>query len=153
MLHSYTKIYIHLTWATKNRDKLIKKEVRATIQKHISEYATANQINLEELNVQMEHVHALINLTSDQKIESIVHLLKGESSHWINNKNIILQKFSWQRGYAAFSISPSHYDRVKLYIQNQDEHHRKLTFTEEYHTLLTNMVFCIQKPMNRFKQF
>jgi REP element-mobilizing transposase RayT len=141
MLHSYIKVFIHLTWATNKREKLLKKEIRPLILKHIAEYARTSQINLEALNVQAEHVHTLIKLLSDQKVESIVHLLKGESSHWINSENIIPQKFFWQRGYAAFSISPSHYDRVKLYIQNQDEHHRKLTFTEEYHILLTKYGF------------
>ena len=141
MLHSYTKIYIHLIWATKNRVKFLKKEDCPFVLHHISDYAEKNQINLEALNVQREHVHVLINLPSDQKVESVVHLLKGESSHWVNHKNLITQKFAWQRGYSAFSISPSHYDQVKLYIQNQDEHHRKRTFTEEYHTLLSKHGF------------
>jgi putative transposase len=141
MLHSYTKILVHLVWATKNRERVLTKEVRPLVQRHISEYARENQIALEALNVQMEHVHALINLSSNQKVEDVVKLLKGESSHWINDENMIAQKFSWQRGYGAFSVSPSHYERLKLYINNQDEHHRRKTFAEEYQTILRKYGF------------
>ncbi len=63
-------------------------------------------------------------------------LLKGESSHWINENNLISQKFNWQRGYGAFSVSPSHLTVVRKYIANQDEHHRTKTFLEEYNTIL-----------------
>jgi N-acetyl-anhydromuramyl-L-alanine amidase AmpD len=63
-------------------------------------------------------------------------LLKGESSHWINSENLINPKFSWQRGYGAFSISPSHIDAVGTYINNQNEHHRKKTYMEEVTALL-----------------
>ncbi len=106
------------------------------MQRHISAYARENQIALEALNVQMEHVHALIDLLSSQTVENIVKLLKGESSQWINEQNVIAQRFSWQRGYGAFSLSPSHCHSVKSYINNQDEHHRRKTFAEEYRTLL-----------------
>ena len=141
MLHSYTKIFVHLIWATKNREKVLTKEVRPLLQKHIALYARENETELDALNVQIEHVHALINLLSNQKVEEIIKLLKGESSHWVNERNMIPQRFSWQRGYGAFSVSPSHYERVKSYINNQDEHHRRRSFTEEYRTILRKYGF------------
>lgn len=115
---------------------MLTQEVRPLVQRHVSAHAEGNQIALQALNVQMEHVHALIDLLSSQTVENIVKLLKGESSHWINEQNVIAQRFSWQRGYAAFSLSPSHCQRVKSYINDQDEHYRRKTFAEEYRTLL-----------------
>jgi putative transposase len=94
-------------------------------------------IIVDALGIQKEHLHALISLRSDQNIDDVAKLLKGESSHWINSENLINPKFSWQRGYGAFSISPSHVDAVKIYINNQDEHHRKKTYVEEVTELLT----------------
>ena len=136
MLHSYNKILVHLVWATKNRERLLTKDVRPPVHDHIAQYAKESKITLEALNVQIDHVHALISLLSNQKVEDIVKLLKGESSHWINEKNMIQPKFSWQRGFGAFSVSPSHLERVKSYIKNQDQHHRKKTFAEEYAIIL-----------------
>lgn len=145
MLHSYTRLYVHLVWATKNREKLLNVRIRPIVEKHILGYAKSNGITIEALNVQSEHVHALINLSSDQKVEEIVKLCKGESSHWINSENLIPQKFSWQRGYGTFSVIPSHYQKVISYIKNQDEHHRRITFAEEYRAILRKYGFAYQE--------
>jgi len=96
---------------------------------------------LDVLNVQSDHVHLLVHLQSNQNIDHIVKLLKGESSHWINAENLTRQKFSWQRGYGAFSLSPSHLDAVRHYIKNQDEHHRKKSFKEEFNVILKKYGF------------
>lgn len=143
MLHSYTRIYVHLVWATKNRERILRREVRPLVQEHIAVNARDNLILLEALNVQIDHVHAVLNLKSNQKVEEVVKLLKGESSHWINESNMLLQKFFWQRGYGAFSVSPLHLESVRKYIRTQDEHHRKVTFTEEYQTLLRKYGFAV----------
>ncbi|MCZ6775353.1 MAG: IS200/IS605 family transposase [Ignavibacteria bacterium] len=136
MLHSYTKILVHLVWATKKRDKLLTKEARPQVLEHIAAYGRDNNISIDSLNLQMDHVHVLITLLSNQKIDDIVRLPKGESSHWINAENIIPQKFSWQRGYGAFSVSFSQVELVRQYIRNQDEHHRKNSFSEEFDAML-----------------
>ena len=98
-------------------------------------------IHIDTINVQIDHLHVLVALSRDQKIDDIVRLLKGESSHWINSEDIIRQKFSWQRGYGAFSLSPSHLKSVRAYIRNQDEQHRKKTFAEEYQPILKKYGF------------
>ena len=136
MLHSFTKIYIHLVWSTKAREPLLMKDVRKAVHTHIINYAATKAIAIECMNVQMDHVHVLISLPSDQKVDDVVKLMKGESSHWINAENLIRPKFSWQRGYGAFSISSSHVEAVKEYIVNQDEHHRKRSYGEELKTIL-----------------
>ena len=74
----------------------------------------------------------MIDLSTAISIEEVVQLFKGSSSHWINQQKIIRGKFAWGRGYGAFSVSHSDLDRVAGYIANQEEHHRKWTFAEEY---------------------
>lgn len=141
MLHSYTRIYLHIVWATKNRERVLVQKARRVIQQHILEYAGANSIHTLATNVQNDHVHCLVSMRSDQRADEIIKLLKGESSHWINERDLLAQKFSWQRGYGAFSVSPSHVEKVKGYIENQDEHHRRRTFTEEYIFILRKYGF------------
>jgi putative transposase len=136
MLHSFTKIYIHLVWSTKTREPLLVKDVRSLVEKHILDYSEAKEINILSIKTQIDHVHVLISLGSDQKVDDLVKLMKGESSHWINSENLIRSKFSWQRGYGAFSVSSSHVEVVKKYILNQDEHHRTKTYGEELRTIL-----------------
>jgi len=143
MLHSYTKLYVHLIWGTKNRFNYFNKEIRDIVKDHILKYAKVNNIEVLSINIQSDHLHLLISLRSDQKVDDIVKRLKGESSHWINSENIIKPKFSWQRGYGAFSISSSHLEAVKNYIKNQDEHHKKVSFIDEYKKILTKYGYSI----------
>ena len=84
--------------------------------------------------VNIDHVHALIDLPTNLSIEEVLHLLKGASSNWLNKK--VKYKFSWGKGYAAFSVSESNLGKVVKYIQNQEEHHRYKSFEEEYEEFL-----------------
>ena len=81
--------------------------------------------------VNADHVHTLIDLPTNLAIEEVLKLFKGESSHWINEQNLVPGKFAWQRGYGAFSVSQSGVDEVCAYIARQEEHHRKLSFVDE----------------------
>jgi REP element-mobilizing transposase RayT len=82
--------------------------------------------------VNAERVHALIDLPTRYSIEEAVKLLKGASSHWVNQNRIVPGKFSWGRGYGAFSVSQSNVNDVSKYIASQEKHHRRRTFAEEY---------------------
>ncbi len=86
--------------------------------------------------VNAEHVHALIDLPTKHSIEETLKLLKGASSYWVNQNRIVPAKFAWGRGYGAFSVSQSNVDGVSKYIANQEEHHRRKTFAEEYQKLV-----------------
>lgn len=141
MLHSFTKLFVHLVWSTKNRERLLTKEMRPQLYQHFLDYASRREISIEALGIQIEHVHLLISLRSDQSVEDTVKLLKGESSHWINAENLIRSKFSWQRGYGAFSVSASHVGAVKDYIKDQEEHHRTKSFNEELQAILLKYGF------------
>jgi REP element-mobilizing transposase RayT len=137
MLHSYVKVYVHFVWSTKNREPFLGDEVRPKVQNHVLIYAQTKNISIDTIGIQKEHIHLLVSMRSNQNIDDVAKLLKGESSHWINSENLIKPKFSWQRGYGAFSISPSHLDAVRTYINNQDEHHRNKSYSEEVADLLT----------------
>jgi|SRR3990172_9163613 len=83
-------------------------------------------------HVHIEHVHALVDLPTKLSIENCFKLLKGSSSHYINQNRLVKTKFAWARGYGAFSVSESNVSKVVDYIKNQDEHHRVKSFNEEY---------------------
>ena len=130
---SFIKIFIHLVFSTKNRDPFLNTfVVRIKVWKHIKEYATQKGIFLDMINGYSDHCHCLISLGSDQNIEKIAQLIKGESSYWINKNKFTKDKFSWQDEYFAVSISESMVDQVRNYIKNQERHHQKKSFTEEY---------------------
>lgn len=82
-------------------------------------------------HVNVDHVHALVDLPTKLSIEALVQLLKGSSSHWINSNDLVTGKFAWGRGYGAFSVSQSNVGRVARYIADQEEHHCVRTFAEE----------------------
>ena len=128
---SYTTIWLHCVWSTKNRDHLISSIFRPVLLSHFREQAKEKDIFLDYINAHEDHVHALINLGKQQTIADIMHQLKGESSYWINKVDVMPFKFQWQDDYFAISVSPSHVERVRKYIQNQDEHHREITWEEE----------------------
>lgn len=130
---SHTACYIHLIWGVKDRAPLLNSdEVQNKVNHYFQEYLKELEIKIMAMHTNPDHVHFLIELPLDRTIQDVVKLLKGSSSHWINHNDIIRHKFSWAAGYAAFTVSKSNVDKVKKYIQNQKEHHAKLTFAEEY---------------------
>ena len=96
------------------------------------DYAQHENLDLERINVQPEHVHIMINLASDTSVMTVAKKIKGESSHWINENRMTEGRFRWQRGYGAFSVSASQVEIVKKYIENQEQHHLRHSFEEEY---------------------
>lgn len=137
MPHSLVRAYIHYVWTTKNRERTLVNEARYKLRTHIAEYATHNGIDTLALNVQPEHVHLLVSLSRSQRIEDVIKLIKGESSHWINSSDLLPGKFAWQTGYWAGSVSYRHREAVVSYINGQDEHHRRKSFAEEFQEVLT----------------
>jgi putative transposase len=130
---SHTSCFIHLIWGVKDRMPLLNTdEVRIKVNKYFQDYLKGMEIKVLAVYSNADHVHLLIELPLNKTIQDIVKLLKGSSSHWINQNDIITKKFAWAVGYAVFTISKSNVDKVIKYIKNQKEHHRKLTFTEEY---------------------
>jgi putative transposase len=128
---SYTKIWLHCVWSTKNRKIIIPNSFRPELLSHIREQAREKNIFLDYINLHKDHVHALINLGRQQTIAELMHQIKGESSFWINKQKVLSCKFNWQDDYFVVSVSQSHVERVRKYIKNQDEHHRNISWNEE----------------------
>ena len=141
---SFVKIWIHAVWSTKKRNKLLDKSIRKMIFRHIHENAFNNRILMESVNGYSDHIHCLFRLRNDQKISKIIQMIKGESSFWINNNHLTKAKFQWQREYYAVSVCESSLARVKLYIENQEHHHNKQTYAEEYDDFISKYRFNIK---------
>ena len=130
-LHSYSRVWLHIVWATLERRPLLTKPAAAKLWAYLHDYAKEKKIYMKINFVNPDHVHALVDLPTDLAIEDMMQLFKGSSSHWVNEQNLIAGKFGWGRGYGVFSVSESGVAEVCAYIANQEEHHRKRDFAEE----------------------
>ena len=131
-LHSYSRCWLHIVWSTLDREPMLTRPAAVKASRFMTQYALEKSIHLKINYFNAEHVHALIDLPTSKSIEEVVKLLKGSSSHWINQNRLLRGRFSWGRGYGAFSVSHSHVEQVAAYIARQEEHHRKKTFAQEF---------------------
>jgi len=132
----YTKVLIHYIWSTKNRHHLINSELKPLLLEHIKENSIKKEIFIIAHNCTSDHIHLLVSLGTEQTIAKTAMLIKGESSFWVNKQSLLNTKFEWQDEYIALSVSYSAIDKVKAYILNQEEHHRKKIYSEEYEEFL-----------------
>ncbi len=130
--HSYSRCWLHLIWETLRREPMLDRRAAARASINLSEYSIEKGIYMKINYFNAEHTHALIDLPTNLTIEQVIQLLKGSSSHWINQNHLVKGRFAWGRGYGAFSVSHSDVSRVANYIARQEEHHRKKSFAEEY---------------------
>ena len=143
----FVKVYIHFVWSTKNREPFLStKEVRKAMWMHIRENAKEKNIFIDFINGYSDHCHCLISLGIDQTIQKTMQLIKGESSYWFNRQDEFLpilngQKFEWQDEYFAVSVSESGLNAVREYIKNQEEHHQRKAFQEEYDEFISKYRF------------
>ncbi len=137
----YVKVWIHLVWTTKYREPLLTDDIRARVFDHIRQNAKVKRIFIDDINGYREHVHVLISLGTDQKIAEIVKLLKGESSHWINQQGFTTAKFQWQHEYFAVGVSEPIVEKVRAYIRKQEEHHSRRSFDDEFEAMITKSGF------------
>ncbi|MBC8312521.1 MAG: IS200/IS605 family transposase [Candidatus Marinimicrobia bacterium] len=132
MSHSLVQIWIHSVFSTKDRFPLLKDSFRNEVFNHISQSLEEKNCSVKIVDGMPDHVHLLFSLPPQYSISQIIKLIKGESSHWINQMDFLNVKFAWQVGYGAFSVSESQVKVVKKYIENQEQHHKKMSFQEEY---------------------
>lgn len=132
MPHSYNKIWIHAIWATKNRMPFIQPAIEQQVYRFISNQLREQGCPVRIINGMPDHIHCLFLLTPNKSIADVIKQIKGSSSHYINHNDLIPDKFSWQTGYASFSVSESVVDKVYRYIKNQKLHHLKKTFQVEH---------------------
>ena len=136
MPHSFNKIWIHAIWSTKQRIPLIHSSVENKIYQCIASQLKEQGCSVRIINGMPDHIHCLFLLSPQKSIAEVIKQIKGSSSHFINQNNIIQEKFAWQTGYAAYSVSESGVEKVFKYIKNQKSHHQKKTFQVEFDEFL-----------------
>ena len=136
MSHSFNKIWIHAIWATKERFPLIHQPIEQKVYQFISEQLREQGCPVRIVNGMPDHIHCLFLLSPQKSIADIIKQIKGSSSHFINQNNLIPEKFAWQTGYAAYSVSESVVEKGFQYIQNQKQHHQKKSFQQEFEEFL-----------------
>jgi REP element-mobilizing transposase RayT len=132
MAGTFSQIYIQAVFAVKGRDNLLLEAWRNDVFKYMAGIITEKNQKSIIVNGVANHVHLLIGLKPVMPLSELMRDIKNNTTHFINDKQLIKGKFSWQEGYGAFSYSHSQLDSVYQYILNQEEHHRKKTFKEEY---------------------
>ncbi len=132
MSNTYTQIHIHLIFAVKFRQGLINPTWKERLHKYITGIIQKNNHKVLQINSMPDHIHILIGLRPNQSLSSLVQNVKSESTKFINNEKLSLIKFEWQEGFGAFSNSKNQIPNIIEYIKNQEAHHSKKSFSEEY---------------------
>lgn len=132
MPSTYSQIYIQVVFAVKGRENLIKKSWKDRLYKYIAGIISNKGQKSIIVNGVEDHVHILVGLKPSIAVSDLVRDIKNNSSNFINKNKLVNGRFSWQEGYGAFSYSKSHIERVYNYILNQEKHHQKKSFREEY---------------------
>jgi len=136
MPNSYTQIYMHYVFATKHRMQFIKESQRQDLYDYIGGIIKGLNCFLHCIGGMEDHIHLLVGLNARYSIPEFAKRIKERSSKHINESEWSIRKFQWQEGYGAFSVSHSNLPKVREYIQNQAEHHKRYSFLEEYEKLL-----------------
>jgi putative transposase len=136
MGQSLNKIYVHLVFSTKHRQSLISKEIEGELFSYLGGICKNLECNPIQVGGHGDHVHILFLLSKKIALMNLIEKVKSNSSKWIKTKSIEFENFYWQNGYGAFSVNPTEIETVKSYIINQEEHHKKKTFQEEFRAFL-----------------
>jgi putative transposase len=138
----FVSVYIHFVWSTKNRQPFLDSAaLRKKVWMHMKENAEEKGIFIDMINGYSEHCHCLVSMGPNQTMSKIMQLVKGESAYWINKENLCKEKFEWQTQYWAISVSESALHNVREYIKNQEAHHSKISFMEEYNEYMEEYAF------------
>jgi len=138
MANTYTQIYLHIVFSDKGRQNLIQKKWQDELHKYICGIVTGKEQKVYAIGGMADHIHILVSVKPNLALSDLVRDIKANSSKWINGKGYVLGKFQWQEGFGALSYAQSQLDAVISYINNQEQHHQKKTFKNEYLELLQN---------------
>jgi len=133
MSHSYAQNHIHLVFSTKNREKLVTRELLSRLWAYTAAVCRNHDLLTFAVGGMEDHMHLLFRLPPTMPLSDAVALVKSNTSKWLGELG---KDFAWQEGYGAFSVSSSHVDRVIRYIEGQESHHRKISFEDEFIALL-----------------
>ncbi|MBS0654781.1 MAG: IS200/IS605 family transposase [Verrucomicrobia bacterium] len=132
MAHSYSSMLFHLVWSTKERCPLILPEIKNRLYGYIRQIANDEDSKIIAMNGMPDHIHILLGIKPSMNLSDLIRQIKTTSSKWVQKTFPEKGKFGWQDGYGAFSVGMSTVQAVKRYIQNQEEHHLKQPFQEEF---------------------
>jgi putative transposase len=138
MANTFTQIHIHAIFAVQNRISLISKTWEERLYQYITGIIQNHNHKLLSINGMPDHIHILFGMRPTQSLSDLMQDIKGDSYRWINENKFVAGKFSWQEGYGAFSYSKSQLSAVAEYIENQEQHHKKKTFIEEFKKILNH---------------
>lgn len=136
MANTYTQIHIQCVFAVKFRQSVIQADWKERLHKYITGIVQNNGHKMIAINGMPDHIHLFFGFRPNQSLSDLMRMVKGDSSEWINKQKLCQTTFRWQEGYGAFSYAKSQVKAVALYIENQEEHHRKKPFLEEYKNFL-----------------
>ena len=136
MANTFSQIYIQTVFAVSGRLSLITQDFKEELYKYITGIVRKQDQKLISINGMADHLHILIGLRPAMALADLVRDIKSDSSEWINKRKLARGKFGWQEGYGAFSYGHSQLDTIIRYIQNQEKHHRRRSFKDEYLALL-----------------
>lgn len=136
MANTFSQIYLQFVFSVKHREALIPKEHKEELHKYITGLVQNRKAKMLAVHCMPDHTHLFVGYKPTVLISDFIKEIKVESNEFINGKNWVKEKFNWQEGYGVFSYSHSHIDRVFNYIKNQETHHQKRTFRQEYLALL-----------------
>jgi REP element-mobilizing transposase RayT len=133
---SYVSANFHCVFSTKRREQLLTPDVCARLWPYMGGIAQSAGMKAMAVGGVGDHAHILLSIPSTMPLSRAMQMVKGASSHWLNHSQLLEKKFAWQKEYAAFSVSASALHSVKRYIDNQEQHHRKQSFTDEFISML-----------------
>ncbi len=136
MANTFSQLYIHTIFAVKGRDNIINSKFKDELYKYICGIVNNNQQKVYAINGMPNHIHILLSIKPNCLLSDLMRDIKASSSKWINTNKYVMGKFQWQEGFGSFSVSQSQVDKVISYIDNQETHHKKLSFKQEYIGLL-----------------
>jgi putative transposase len=136
MPQSLSSILVHLIFSTKNREPFITPAIESELHPYLAKVLRELKSPSLALNGTSDHIHVLFALGRVITVAELVEEIKTSSSKWIKTKGREFKNFHWQRGYGAFSVGQYDVEAVKLYIRNQNEHHKRVTFQDEYREFL-----------------
>lgn len=136
MANTFTQCYFHLVFAVRNRDALIRRLWKDELEMYITGIVQNHKHKLLAINSMPDHIHIFIGYNVNHLIPDLVEEIKTSSNAWVKSRSLSKFKFEWQRGYGTFSHSHSQIDTVIKYIRNQEIHHQKKSFKEEYLEIL-----------------
>lgn len=136
MAGTYTQIHLHLVFAVQNRHSLIHDSWKERLYQYITGIIQTQKHKVVIINGMPDHLHIVIGMKPTQSLSELMQDIKGSSSKWINDNKLSAGKFAWQQGYGAFSYNRSQLPKLIDYVKNQEEHHKKKRFSEEYKDFL-----------------